>query len=179
MLLGTLILSVFAVVTYSQSRLDKNVGIVNSTADNTVCLAIRNKGLKKGQKLTIIFPDKPQTTAKATVQRKLTSSCSSEIDVSIGLTFYRLAMPSQDLPWIGFGLASAPRATVYKGRARADVAADSRPEFFRSCTSMEGVHLTIWSGKPLKSTRLWHRYYYLGYDTEPSCNRKDFIGTDD
>jgi len=39
----------------------------------------------------------------------------------------------------------------------------------RSCTSHEGLHLTVWSGTPLESRRLWHEYYYLGYDVEPSC----------
>jgi hypothetical protein len=43
----------------------------------------------------------------------------------------------------------------------------------RSCTSREGVHLTVWAGTPLKSQRLWHQYYYLGYDVEPSCDDRD------
>ena len=43
----------------------------------------------------------------------------------------------------------------------------------RSCTSREGVHLTAWAGAPLTSQRLWHQYYYLGYDVEPSCDGRD------
>ena len=43
----------------------------------------------------------------------------------------------------------------------------------RSCTSIEGLHLTIWSGTPLTSTRLWHAYWYLGYDVEPNCQPAD------
>ena len=43
----------------------------------------------------------------------------------------------------------------------------------RSCTSHEGLHLTVWAGTPLKSDRLWHEYYYLGYDVEPSCTDRD------
>ncbi|MCI0689673.1 MAG: hypothetical protein L0Y54_20920 [Sporichthyaceae bacterium] len=48
---------------------------------------------------------------------------------------------------------------------------------FRACTSSEGLHLTAWSGTPLQSTRIWHRYYYLGYDVEPSCVEADYQGT--
>jgi hypothetical protein len=43
----------------------------------------------------------------------------------------------------------------------------------RSCTSQEGLHLTAWSGTPLTSQRLWHQYYYLGYDVEPSCDDRE------
>ena len=44
----------------------------------------------------------------------------------------------------------------------------------RLCTSSEGLHLTAWAGEPLKTRRLWHQYYYLGYDVEPSCTEEDF-----
>ncbi len=43
----------------------------------------------------------------------------------------------------------------------------------RSCTSHEGLPLTVWAGTPLKSQRLWHRYYCLGYDVEASCVDRD------
>src|SRR6266478_6016907 len=51
----------------------------------------------------------------------------------------------------------------------ADLDGDGRLEFFRSCTSQEGVHFTIWADKPLQGKRRWHRYVYLGYDVEPTC----------
>jgi hypothetical protein len=43
----------------------------------------------------------------------------------------------------------------------------------RSCTSIEGLRLTVWADTPLKSDRLWHQYFYLGYDVEPSCTDRD------
>jgi hypothetical protein len=43
----------------------------------------------------------------------------------------------------------------------------------RACASSEGLHLTGWSGIPLRSERLWHQYYYLGYDVEPDCEDAD------
>jgi hypothetical protein len=42
-------------------------------------------------------------------------------------------------------------------------------EVFRSCTSTEGVHLTIWADKPLDGQPKWHDYYYLGYDVDADC----------
>jgi len=38
-----------------------------------------------------------------------------------------------------------------------------------TCTSREGLHISAWAGKPMKGRRLWHLYWYLGYDVEPSC----------
>ena len=55
----------------------------------------------------------------------------------------------------------------------ADLDGDGQAEFFRACTSSEGVHFTIWSGRPLEGRLRWHQYYYLGYDVEPDCTDKD------
>lgn len=52
------------------------------------------------------------------------------------------------------------------------------PGSLRACTSMEGVHLTAWKGKPLRSARLWHAYFWFNYEVEsdaPSeCQERDF-----
>jgi hypothetical protein len=45
--------------------------------------------------------------------------------------------------------------------------------YFRSCTSTEGLHFSTWSGQPPKGQKLWHLYYYLDYDVEPSCQEND------
>jgi hypothetical protein len=37
--------------------------------------------------------------------------------------------------------------------------------------------LTVWTGKPLIGKRIFHAYYYLRYDTEPTCKKKDYEGT--
>ena len=41
------------------------------------------------------------------------------------------------------------------------------------CASSEGLHLSLWDGKPLESKRLWHFYYPLGYDVEPNCSPEE------
>jgi hypothetical protein len=51
----------------------------------------------------------------------------------------------------------------------ADLDGDGQDEFFRSCASAEGIHFTVWSGKPLNGKLRWHEYYYLGYDVSPTC----------
>lgn len=38
-----------------------------------------------------------------------------------------------------------------------------------SCTSGEGMHVSLWSGSGSSRIRRWSAYVYLGYDTEPTC----------
>jgi hypothetical protein len=67
---------------------------------------------------------------------------------------------------------SQPLKTT-EGDVGADMDGDGRTEFFRACTSAEGLHMTIWKGNPLEGQRKWHYYYYLGYDVTPNCTDSD------
>lgn len=73
---------------------------------------------------------------------------------------------------LGFGLVDPPPDLAATG-AMPDLNGDGRPDGFRSCASGEGLHLTVWYGEPLTTSRLWHGYFYLGYDTEADCDAKD------
>jgi len=55
----------------------------------------------------------------------------------------------------------------------ADLDRNGAIESFRSCTSGEGVHLTIWADQPLEGLRKWHDYYYLGYDVDADCTASE------
>jgi hypothetical protein len=86
---------------------------------------------------------------------------------------------SEGVPSDETGLIGSNEVIVKSGIASIDLNGDKKAEYFRACTSMEGVHLTVWSGKPLTGKRIWHNYYYLGYDTEPTCKKKDYEGIDE
>jgi hypothetical protein len=74
---------------------------------------------------------------------------------------------------LGFGLVDPPPDLAAAG-AMPDFNGDGAAEGFRSCASGEGLHLTVWHGEPLATSRLWHGYFYLGYDTEADCEAKDY-----
>jgi hypothetical protein len=74
---------------------------------------------------------------------------------------------------LGFGLVDPPPDIAAAG-AMPDLNGDGRAEGFRSCASGEGLHLTVWHGEPLTTSRLWHGYFHLGYDTEADCDGKDY-----
>jgi hypothetical protein len=40
---------------------------------------------------------------------------------------------------------------------------------FRECSGSESSQLTAW----LRGRRVWHGYYYLGYDVEPNCRPEE------
>ncbi|MEP6849634.1 MAG: hypothetical protein ABI999_12320 [Acidobacteriota bacterium] len=173
-----LLFSALSVSLSGQSRLDSKIGPVNSTSNGRVCLAIQNSRLKAGQKVSVIFTSRPESIKTAFVTKKVAASCSSEIDVAERVSFYLLRMPKVDLPFVEIGYVGTSRVASVRGVATADLNADGQKEYFRTCTSGEGVHLTVWNGKPLVGTRVWHSYCYLNYDTEPTCKKKDYEGTD-
>ena len=48
------------------------------------------------------------------------------------------------------------------------------PVRFGVCAGTEGLHATAWAGAPLLSPRVWHAYYYLGYDVDPTCSEAEY-----
>ena len=69
--------------------------------------------------------------------------------------------------------ATAKKMTTAKGVAIADANCDGKRDYFCSCTSGKGVHLTLSSGKPLVVKRILQRYHYASYAKEPDCKEKN------
>jgi len=152
------------------------VGVVDVNSSNDMCLTIPNANLADGDRVRIVSPHKPQALAVAIIQKKVLGSCSQNPDTSPTDSFYSLRVVSGRLEPGGVGVAVIGARVNFKvanGLAYVDLNGDGRKEYFRACTSQEGLHLTIWSGKPLRGVRRWHWYYYLGYDVEPSCTSRE------
>ena len=176
LLLGLVI--AFSGVLVSQRSLGSNVGVMNTLAnDSDVCLAIKNSRLRKGQIITLVNTDRPQSTRRFAVREKTYTNCSSEIEPILGASYYLLKGRRLDWPAVDIAVVGQPRVTRKRGLVRIDLTGDDRGEYFRSCTSNEGIHLTIWNGLPLKSKRIWHSYFYLKYDTQPTCKHSDYRAT--
>ena len=162
--------------------IDSQVGVVDANADGRLCLSISNPNLGDGTQVTLILPYKPQRVAKAIIEQKVARSCSRNPDTDPNASFYWLKLVarkgafdlSEPQPPAIAVVRSATQVFVRHGIVSCDLDGDRRKEFFRICTSNEGNHLTIWSGKPLQGKKRWHSYYYLGYDVVPSCKRKDY-----
>lgn len=161
--------------------LDSKIGTVQS-GKQSVCLRIMNPNLKAGEKIQIVKAELPQKFVEAEISEK--AECVNEdfgdLDDN-GVTNYLLKSSDTAFLKLGYGIGVVTTQKVeMKGKfATLDLNGDRKAEYFRECTSMEGIHLTVWTGKPLVGKGIWHAYYGLGYDTVPTCKKKDFDGTDD
>jgi hypothetical protein len=175
----TLILFAFGCVEAQAKAFNfqSQIGVVDVSSSNEICLTIPNATLAEGNRVQIVSPYKPQALAVAIIQKKMSGSCSQNPDTSPNDSFYSLRVISGRLKPGAVGIAVIGAKVDFKlanGLANVDLNGDGRKEYFRVCTSQEGLHLTIWSGKSLRSIKRWHWYYYLGYDVEPSCTSREF-----
>jgi hypothetical protein len=149
-------------------------------SETRVCLAINNRQLSPGNPVSLVVASIPQSLVQAEVVGPGSETCGASQLHDSGSNVYELRLRSGTLPpmmpVIAVTNSSRPLqkiGTVVSG----DLAGNGGREFFRLCNSTEGIHLTVWSGKPLIGKRKWHTYYYLGYDMQPNCTSKDTADT--
>jgi hypothetical protein len=152
------------------------VGVASITAAGDGCVAMPAPPLAPGSAVTLVQPDSPQAVLAATIEQRVTSCADLEGGMISG-PYYRVRQiswtPSESgTLWVAFrGKVNARKTASGEIVLRFSV---TYPNIqIRSCTSYEGLHLTVWTGAPLRSRRLWHEYYYLGFDVEPSCEDED------
>jgi hypothetical protein len=159
-----------------------SVGIIVLQNNGTACLTIKNPDLSVGTQFMVVFPSMsgnsiPSELMRGEIVRRTSGGCNFSESAEYGDSTYTVKITKgkliNDVPYIAVFVS--PETLSKKGKEIVgDLDSDGTLEYFRQCTSSEGVHLTIWSGKPLKGIRKWHRYFYLGYDVEPSCNEADY-----
>jgi hypothetical protein len=150
---------------------DNNIGLAMSHSGKT-CLSIHNTSLAPGSGIRLVGTEPPQKESDAQVFN-VDKTCP---EVDTGARRYELRADVSNL-------ASAMPVIAVVGFSgkfdrhgeliTADLDGDGTGEYFRSCTSTEGIHFTIWSGYPLSGKLRWHKYYYLGYDVSPTCTEKE------
>jgi len=157
--------------------LQSHVGVAEVTANGGGCLTIKNAGLREKETIHLVSLQEPQMLMPATNVGNLAQGCTRNIGVPRNASFYSFRIGNMTADPMALAIAVAGSGsgfTVAGGKVRADLNNDGRLASFRECASQEGLHLTVWGGEPLKSKRLWHEYYYLGYDVEPNCSEKDY-----
>jgi hypothetical protein len=151
------------------------VGVAARTSKGT-CLSIANPSMRIGSRVFLISFSSRQNILKARIAGKLQTPCLQPDGSGISFDGYELRLTGASAQ------EGSPLIAVYGFRGKfsnrdesvtADLDGGGHPEFFRSCTSQEGIHLTIWSDKPLEGIRRWHRYVHLGYAVEPSCTEAE------
>jgi hypothetical protein len=165
-----------------QFSFDARVGVVDTNSEGRLCLKISDPNLADGTEVSFVLPDRPQRVVRAAVEAKAPGDCSRNPGTDPEGKFYLLKLVGgkqglnlrEPLPASIAVVGPARQISVRRGTASGDLDGDGRPEFFRACSSTEGNHLTIWTGRPLVGKRRWHSYYYLGFDVVPDCKKKDY-----
>jgi hypothetical protein len=156
------------------------VGIAAASRDGRICVALPTDTVAPGTTVTLIRPDPPQATMIGTIDGEM-PRCERLERASISGPYFLFRASSSTAsgsgnpwaPWLAFP-GEIETGTTDNGNVTVAISRTFQAAQVRVCTSGEGAHLTVWSGTPLGSTRLWHQYYYLGYDVEPSCDELDF-----
>jgi hypothetical protein len=147
---------------------ERHLGVVSTTGGQP-CLATNATVAPK----TVVRAIDPgaQQQYQATVLAAF--DCFDQAGRAAGQHGYRIRFDggSPRTPFIGIGIIGPlPPLRAYNGAFVGDVDGDGRDEFFRACTSGEGVHFSVWPGPGLEGPRRWHAYTPLGYDVETSCS---------
>jgi hypothetical protein len=142
------------------------------------CLDIRNARLAPGDRVRFVTASTPQAIGDAEVAGRTNEPCAPADPGAAESDHYTLKVVSGSLvkgaP--AFALVNALGAlTARADGVEGDIDGDGQPESFRFCTSAEGVHLSVWTGRPLEGRRRWHHYYYLGFDVTPDCTERDTL----
>ncbi|HSQ13248.1 MAG TPA: hypothetical protein VLM90_09520 [Candidatus Deferrimicrobium sp.] len=141
------------------------------------CLSIANGALKLGQEIVLIWVPVEGERHEPEIRRgkiaaKLAAPCDQGNQL-VGESSYQLEAGKLDIGRIYVALAGRAIGLRVAG-AEVKTRFANRDLVFRSCTSTEGFHFSIWSGTKLKEQEIWRRYFSLGYDVEPTCAERDF-----
>jgi hypothetical protein len=148
------------------------IGTGVSTGSRT-CAAIHNGNLTNGAAVTLVSPMTPPTSVTGTITGVAQQPCPITQNVDTTASNYNIDIQGS-VPKLTplIVLVGTPPVTIDSNNvARADLDQTSHPVSFKACSVDNGLHLTAWSGDPLKSTMLWHGFYYESGNpgTAPAC----------
>ncbi len=150
------------------------IGVAEVGATGDGCLTIPNSGLREKQAVKLVILGQPQKVIVKKILKKLKTSCTKNSESPPDAFFYAFSVGKEHFDTAIAVVGANGDFKEVQGKVRVDLNGDGTSQSFRSCTSNEGLHLTVWSGEALKTKRLWHEYYYLGYDVVPSCKPADY-----
>ena len=143
------------------------VGVAMQAAGK-VCFSINSAALQPHTFVTIIGPGEPFQSATAEITRP-GKNCPG---MPPGTAGYKLRAVTGHLEdnTVLFGVLGTVQVLSHGDGTAVRLNAVQQTVTLRSCTSTDGVHLSIWNSPAPAGARLWHRYVYLGQDLDASCS---------
>jgi hypothetical protein len=167
---STILLLLMATETGRAAEPTDRFGVATSH-NGAVCLSIRGD-LPAHSRIALVTPAMPQGIARATVAEPGPGCAGAKGGTT---SRYSLHVTQGGVPdnTVLIGVLDGAGLKLRNGTVILPGSGKWPPETFRSCTTVDGVHLTVWRGEPLHSIRIWHAYYYVGQDLVPTCTDKD------
>jgi hypothetical protein len=157
----------------------RRVGLAVVERIGSPYLVIADGGLQPGDEVSIVDLSRPYKVVTATVGKAFDRPCPAAKDVMRGGRCYSLAVPpGSRLHWGPHIAVVAPasRFTARKDGVEAALEEGGPPSTFRVCAAKGGLHFSIWRGAAMKGKRVWHCYYDVGVDLEPTCEPGEVDG---
>ena len=158
-------------------NISRDLGLVAANSQGNFCLLIKHGDLKPGGQIVLIWvpvegePHRPEVR-RGKIIAKLAAPCDN-INAQADDYSYRLDANNLDNEKIYIAVMAQPNS-LRMGSGEITARFGQRELNFRACTSTEGVHFSAWSGTLPKEKMVWRRYFYLGYDVEPTCAEREF-----
>lgn len=178
-----LLIAVLACSRATREAGSTSIGLVARFLDGQACMTVPDSTLSVGQQFAVAsIPVAGDTSLSRPGVVEVTAvrprRCAG-LWGDYGWMDYLVREVEPEVPAYGRGpavvLVGGTATFTYRGgHLQTDMNGDGNMETFRSCTSHEGLHLTLWAGTPLLGKRIWHHYYPLGYDVEPNCSPADY-----
>lgn len=169
----------------NQQSIHSKIGNVE-LGKNCVRFITWNPNLEDGDKVQIVLINKtPQKILKAEIVEDTDCEQTPFGDLTVFnpnlentelITYLLKLNDNQETEnGLGIGIVNLKKdIQIVEGLATVDLDEDRTSEYFRGCTSYEGLHLTVWKGKPLIGKNIWRSYYNFNFATDPTCEKKDF-----
>jgi hypothetical protein len=162
------------------AEVNSRIGNVENWSDG-LCFIVQNPDLQPNDKIQVIMleSESPQEVFEAEVAEKKACKGDGETVLETKNTTEYLLKTSHEISSIGLGVGIVnpiSKAKVAKGIASIDIDGNGKDEYFRDCAGFESSWISVWEGKPLAGKRIWYSQYYLRYDVDETCKKKDYEG---
>lgn len=145
-------------------------GVTINTSFERYCTTFLGSKLNAGQDILVATFNPPQWI-NGLIIGKTTAHCNTTADLPG--TRYEVQLKqikNGNIIELGVAVVIAPaKLSVESGRPALFISGNENPIIFHECASNEGLHLSAWQW----GRRIWHEYYYLRYDVDPTCSKDE------
>ena len=170
--LNTLLLGLLPYIMDCKAE-EQKFGLV-ATEDKNLCVSFGDTPPLVKSPITIVAVEGVQSVFEAKIGERI-ENCNPLKEAQVKGPYFTVTTNGKYANnFVGVAVYGKTNASIKGGVVVLSAARDEENIFFRLCTSAEGLYFSSWLGQPLVGKRIWHQYFYLGYDIEPTCGERDF-----